>query len=86
MQRLLAGMESAKRVELLLSLTSIRSEGTRGAVLDHLVRGHAVAQAAALNGERDNNIRRALVTLEGVADTVEQIKEIDWATCARSVK
>ncbi len=78
MQRLLQGHESAERLELLLALTSIRSEGIRAALADHLVKGHAVAQAAALNGERDNNIRRALVTLEGVADTVEKIKEIDW--------
>ena len=79
MQRLLPGHESADRVALLLSLTSIRSEGIQGAIHDHLVKGHAVAQAAALNGERDNNIRRALVVLEQVADTVERIKEIDWA-------
>ncbi len=78
MQRLLAGHESAERVDLLVSLTSIRSEGMQGAIHDHLVKGHAVAQAAALNGERDNNIRRALATLEQVADKVEKIKELDW--------
>jgi hypothetical protein len=79
MRRLLAGHESAERFDLLLSLTSIRSEGIQAAVRDHLVNGHAVASAAALNGELDKNVRRAIATLEQAADIVEKIKEIDWA-------
>jgi len=79
MLRLCAGHESAERVELLLSLTSIRSESVRAALCDHLVKGHAVAQAAALNDAQDANVRRGLEVVEAVADKVERIKEIDWA-------
>jgi len=79
MRRLLAGHESAERVALLLSLTSIRSEGIRAALEGHLVRGQRVADAAVVNGELDKNVQRALGVLEQAADTVEKIKEIDWA-------
>lgn len=83
MRRLIAGMESEERVRLLLQLTSIRSEGITNALIDHLVKGHSVAMAAALNSERDKNIRRAVDVVEGVADVVERIKEIDWLSKVR---
>lgn len=78
MKRLLQGGESAERFELLLSLTNIRSDGIRDALRDHLVAGHSVQTAAAIAGEPQPNVKRALVVLEGVADTVEKIKDLDW--------
>jgi len=78
MRRLLRGLESAERVRLLLSLTSIRGEGIIDALNDHLVTGHSIPFAALTRGEEDKNVRRALGVLNKVADTVERIKEIDW--------
>lgn len=78
MKRLLQGGESAERFDLLLSLTNIRSEGIRDALRDHLVVGHSVQTAAQIAGEPQPNVKRALVVLEQVADTVEKIKDLDW--------
>lgn len=79
MDRLLQGGESAERFELLISLTSIRSEGIREALYDHLVRGLPVMTAAQIAGEPQPNVKRALAVLEEVADKVERIKELDWS-------
>ncbi|MNI61441.1 Adhesin biosynthesis transcription regulatory protein [compost metagenome] len=78
MKRLLQGGESAERFDLLLSLTNIRSEGIREALRDHLVVGHSVQTAAQIAGAPQPNVKRALVVLELVADTVEKIKDLDW--------
>jgi len=78
MRRLLQGGESAERFELLLSLTNIRSERIADALRDHLVAGMTVQAAAQIAGEPQPNVKRALVVLEQVADTVEKIKDLDW--------
>lgn len=78
MRYLTQGLESAERLELLLALTSIKSEDVKDALADHLVRGLADATAAGLNGVTQSNFKRALNTLEAVAAKVERIKEIDW--------
>lgn len=78
MKRLLQGGESAERFDLLLSLTNIRSERIVDALRDHLVSGMSVQTAAQIAGEPQPNVKRALVVLEQVADTVEKIKDLDW--------
>jgi hypothetical protein len=78
-KRLLCGCESRERVELMMGETGIRSERVKSAIIDHLVKGYPVAQAAIVNGETDSNVRRGLDVLERMADMVEKVKEIDWA-------
>jgi hypothetical protein len=83
MMYLLQGMESKKRVELLLSLTRIESESVVSAIYDHLVAGHSEKDACLLNDATQSNFNRAMSKLNNVAGIVEQIKEIDLS---KSVK
>jgi hypothetical protein len=79
MKRLICGLEPQLRVELLMGQTGIRSERVKSALLDHLVKGYPIAQAAIVNGETDSNVRRGLEVVERMADMVEKVKELDWA-------
>lgn len=79
MNYLMQGMESEKRVKLMLSLTKISSEPVKDALLEHLARGNTEAASAALNGVTQSNFNRALAKLNEVAGIIEKIKEIDWA-------
>lgn len=79
MKMLLCGMESRRRVELLLSLTSISSEPVTQAIFDHLVDGKTETGAVATNMIAQQNFNRAMVKLNKVAGIVEDIKVIDWA-------
>lgn len=85
MKYITQGGESAERYQLLISLTRISSEDVKAALKDYLVIGLADATAAAINGVQLSNFTRALNTLNTVASTVEQIKELDWARL-KSVK
>lgn len=78
MRYLMQGMETGERLNLLLSLTNIRSENVIDALHDHLVKGLADSTAAAINGCTQSNFKRALDAVEAVAATVEQIKQLDW--------
>lgn len=77
MNYLLSGGYNPQKLELMLSLTSIRSEDIRSAIHDHLVKGAAIDTAAALNLVDSGNLNRALKKLNEVASVVEQIKNID---------
>ena len=78
MRILVQGSQSAERLELLLQLTKIASEDVKDALRDHLVRGMSDALAAAANGIKQSNLKRALDSLERTAAIVEKIKEADW--------
>ncbi len=78
MKMLVRGLESAERVNLLLSLTRIESEQIIKALHDYLVNGRTDTGAAAINMIEQSNFNRALSKLNKVASTVEKIKEIDW--------
>ncbi|GLS83254.1 PapB/FocB family fimbrial expression transcriptional regulator [Paraferrimonas haliotis] len=75
---LVPGAETEERVKLLISLTNIRSDKVIDALIDHLSRGHATAQAAALNQVELPNFCRAKASLIIANGIVEKIKEIDW--------
>lgn len=75
---LLQGMEDAEKVRLLLSLTSISSEPTIDAINLHLVKGKSVRDAAYICEIADSNLVRALNTLKGVNDIVNQVQDINW--------
>lgn len=86
MKYLHAGNQSQNRFNLLLRLTSIRSEDIRGALEDHLVKGHQLEAAAAFNGVPVSNVIRVVDKLEEVAGIVEQIKDEDWERFTCKVK
>lgn len=86
MKYLLPGNETTKRVELLISLTRIESEPLIKALNQHLVNGKPENSAAILNGIPQPNFSRAMVKLNKVAETVEAIKELDWAHINKSAK
>lgn len=78
MKHLHAGNQSQNRFNLLLRLTSIRSEAIQGALEDHLVKGHQLEAASAFNDVPVSNVMRAVDKLEEVAGIVEDIKAEDW--------
>lgn len=85
MKYLMQGGESAERFDLLISLTKL-GENAVSALRDNLVIGLDESTAANLNGLNKSNFSRALTTLNAVAETVEKIKEIDWAHLNKSIK
>ena len=79
MNVLLQGGQSIKRVNLLLQLTSIKSDSMKGALKSYLVDGLTESATAALHSVDRNNFIRTLAKLNDKAQIVESIKEIDWA-------
>ena len=77
MNYLLSGGYNPQKLELLLSLTSIRSDDIRAAIADHLIRGASIDFAASLNLVDSSNLKRSLKKLNEVARVVEEIKNID---------
>ena len=75
MRYLSQGQESKKIIEILLSLTKIK-EPMQDAIVDHLVRGFSVSDAANLNDVRSNNLSVAIRDLNAVAAKVERINEL----------
>jgi len=47
-------------------------------LVDHLTKGLTENDAAMLNYVSQQNFNRALKRLNGVANVVEKIKELDW--------
>jgi len=78
MKFLTKGLESEERINLLLQLTKIGSENIKSALVDHLTKGLTENDAAMLNNVSQQNFNRALKRLNGVADVIEQVKELDW--------
>ncbi len=72
-------MESKERVDLFLSLVKISSDDIKSAITDHLVKGFPERDAATINGVQQQNFNRAIKRLNKVAETVEKIKELDYA-------
>lgn len=67
MKYLSQGLESKKKVELLLGLTKISSESIQMAIADHLVSNYGVKDAALINGCQQGNLTSALAKLNVVA-------------------
>lgn len=79
MKSLVCGAESRERIELLISLTSIKSEGIKEALKNHYVNGMSESAAAAFEDVQQSNVKAAMLRLEKVAGVVEEIKALDWA-------
>lgn len=73
------GMEVKDKVDLVLSLTSIRSEPMVKAIHYHLVRGFNTNTASDLCSVDESNLKRSLRVYNEVLTAVEKIKEIDWS-------
>lgn len=81
MAYLMAGFESPKRIELMLSLTKISSENLIKALMFHYTVTYlesAPWRAAIKHDVQLSNFVRGQERLEEVAAIVEAIKEIDW--------
>lgn len=78
MNYLLPGGESEQRLELLLSLTGLRSKPVIAALREIYVNGLLPERAAARFGLKKTNLCRDQGKLEAVADTLEALKEIDY--------
>ena len=79
MKYLFQGNMNLERFNILISLTSIKSEDKINALKAHLVDGRSEVGSYTLNGVDGSNFREALNTLNSVAEKVEKIKEIDLA-------
>lgn len=77
MNYLLSGGYNPQKLELLISLTSIRSEDVIGAIRDHLIKGASIEAASQWNYADAGNTKRALKKLNEVARIVEECKNID---------
>ncbi|EGQ8175209.1 hypothetical protein GYL69_003337 [Vibrio vulnificus] len=76
---MIPGMESEKRLRLILSLTSIRNEPQERALQQYFVNGLNASACAALEEITESNFQRAIARVQSVDAIVEQIKELDWA-------
>tara|TARA_R110000803_G_scaffold98863_11_gene166955 strand:- start:2157 stop:2429 length:273 start_codon:yes stop_codon:yes gene_type:complete len=77
MNVLCSGLESEERIDLLLQLTSIKSEDKIKALKYHLVTGRPKSVAANINGVDPSNFQKTLDDLNVVASIIEDIKVID---------
>lgn len=75
---LLQGMESAEKVKLIISLTSIRSEPQIKALERYFVTGFNIATCAEIEEIAVSNFQRAIDKVQEVSKIVDEIKEIDW--------
>lgn len=78
MNHLLPGKVDPKKLELLISLTSIRSEDQKGAICDYYINGGKLSHVAYIWGIPESNFNRALKRVNDVAGVVHQIEDIDF--------
>jgi len=74
---LMPGVESTRTVNLILSITKIESEAVINAIHAYLVNGMSMAGAALINDVPKQNLSRAMVVLEKVAEVVHKLKYPD---------
>ncbi len=71
---LMSGVESRRTVDLMLSITRIESESVINAIRAHLVNGMSMAGAALINDVPKQNLARAMVALEKVAEVMHKLQ------------
>lgn len=76
---MIQGMETEQRVDLLLSLTNVRSEPQISALKRHFVDGLNASACAAFEGIPESNFQRVIDRLQEVDAKIEQIKDLDWS-------
>ncbi|WPC72960.1 adhesin biosynthesis transcription regulatory family protein [Vibrio porteresiae] len=75
---MIQGLEKKERLELLISLTNIRSESQITALERYFVDGLNFEAAAAIAEIPSSNFKRVLDRVQEIDAVVEKIKEIDW--------
>ncbi len=70
------GLESYRKIDLLLKLTRISSENMQMALSDHFANNFTVSQASQINGVNHSNLLVAIKKLNAVAEVVELLHEI----------
>ncbi len=75
MKYLVQGMESKRKIKLLLTQTKITSEKIQSALIDHYCRDFSIEDAAALNGLKRPNLYPAIEKLNIVAEFGEKYFE-----------
>lgn len=78
MKQLRNGGENREYICLLIALTSITSEGIQSALQDYFVAGWSESDAAALNGVKQPNLKKAIDRLNEVAETTTRIVDIKF--------
>jgi len=78
MNYLVQGMEDKRKIELLISCTSLDSEAMQGAFIDHFCRDMSKTDAALINNVKLPNLSRDIKILNVVAEKFERLKELDW--------
>jgi len=74
---LIQGMESAIKINGLISFTDIRSSQVKSALYDHFVDGRTESGAAAKNFMPQPNLARAIAKINEVAMVYEEMKSED---------
>lgn len=77
MKRLLQGHESQERLEILLSMTSIRSDKMINHLKLHYVDGWSIPNLETLSSFDSSNFKRADTTLNVIADKYTRLTELD---------
>jgi hypothetical protein len=78
MNYLITGSEPLRKIELLISLTKIDSDNIKSAIEDVFVRGIRIGDSATINSVQQSDLSKYVKRIYKIAETVEQIKEIDW--------
>jgi len=78
MKYLSQGLESKKKVDLLLQLTKISSENIKSAIHDHLVGNFTINDSALLNNCKQGNLTHSINALNKIAEIVEKINELKY--------
>ena len=76
---LVQGMESNQSIDLLISMTKIKSESVIDALKTHLVDGAAVQMAAEKNGLEKGNLSRDIKKLNVIAVKINQYFEMNYS-------
>lgn len=83
---LIQGCESKERFDLMLGLTSIRSENIIEALTDYYVKGYSQTLSFTVNNVKRDKFDRADKILNATAGMVEEIKAMDFYSRNKKVR
>ena len=78
MNYLAQGFESREKIDILLDLTSFKSEAIKAALVDYFCRNMKKCEAALVNDVKESNLNRDIKKLNITAGKLERCKELDW--------
>ncbi len=77
MKALTPGCESEEKIDLLISLTNMKSKAMAKSLKKHLVDGLAEKYACTFNGTLQQNFNRDLKKVNLVAETIAKVNALD---------